>query len=168
VRSRSTRRLTGLIATAAAIAVVGATAAGAAPAKAPPGVTVYPDADIPGASGGVFRTCHLHPANGKQNIYATTTNDGWDMFVRLSPWRGFGHRYVVRYGDPRHDVVKISGEAGTFTTAYPPPPGFPVHPAGFVTFRPKGRLVSVNAVTFDGPYTSSVLVHGAMRCVAGG
>ena len=54
----------------------------------------------------------------------------------------------------------------TFGTTFKPPQGFPVHDAGSVGFSRRGAVVSIGAVTFDGPYTHSVLIHGSMKCTS--
>jgi hypothetical protein len=105
--------------------------------------------------------------SGKVELHAITTNDKWALTVQIKDWKGFGHRHFFHYGKIRPGYVDVDSRSSneSFSTAFPPPPSFPVHPAGFVTFNRRGTAVSVDAAPGNLDYSNSILIHGSMRCV---
>jgi hypothetical protein len=159
-----------LAATVVTLLLLGATGPetlDATPTAGPTGIKLYPDANMPKKVGAVFKTCHVSFPPGAMDIHSTTADDKWDLEVYLKPWtkNGIKQTYILQYGKTQPGAVKVSGVGEAYGTAFPPPSGIYVHPAGKVAFISGGSVVTVAAATFDGPYTKSVFVEGACALV---
>jgi hypothetical protein len=136
---------------------------------APTGIKLYPyGPKRPTQVGGVFKTCQVIRIGKAVDIHSTSTDDKWDLQIYLNPWRGGNESYILYYGTKNQDAkVRVSGVGGpTFSTAFPPPPGIYVHPAGKLAFSSGGSVVTLATTTYDGPYTGEVYLEGAIVCPA--
>jgi hypothetical protein len=163
-----------LAATVVILLLLGATGPATLDAKPkpPPTIKLYPyGPKRPTKVGGVFTTCHVGYTKDALDIHTRTggENDDWDLEISLDPWKGIKHgglkkTYILYYGTRHPGAVKVSRLGEMYGTAFPPPPGISVHPAGKIAFSPDGSEVIVATTTYDGPYTKEVYVEGAMKC----
>jgi hypothetical protein len=109
----------------------------------------------------IFRSGSCRVSGG--SFHASTTAGGYRLTATIRNFRGFGHRYTLRYRSSDPSFV-VSGPHGPFTNAYfpggTPPPG-----GGAIAFGPRGSTMSIGFISaFNAGGSDGVLFAGGMTC----